>query len=105
MRSSIGKDQKIDSLSNTLGSLSLSVANSDASLIPVVGTKLTVKKEGRVNPLESTIEIKTRVLHKPISIEDIAPQLWVSQTPKLVRAYHRSGTFPAAAIGGRDGSY
>lgn len=95
MRSSIGKDQKIDSLSNTLGSLSLSVANSDASLIPVVGSKLTVKKEGRVNLLESTIEIKTRVCtnlfplkisrgcHKPLSLCELTTVQVHFQRPQL----------------------
>ena len=93
MPSSSSKDQEIDNLSYALGSWSLSVANSNASLIPVARSKLTVKQKGQVIPLESTIEIKTRVSHKPVSIEDIAPQLWVSQTPNLVRAYHRAGVF------------
>jgi len=44
-------------------------------------------------PLESTLEIKTRVVHKPLEIREVAPQLWISQTPKLVRAYHNKGTF------------
>lgn len=44
-------------------------------------------------PIESTLEIKTRVFHKPINVQDVLPQLWVSQTPNLVRAYHRNGLF------------
>ena len=93
MPSSCSKGKEIDSLSYALGSLSLSIAYSNACLIPVARSKLTVKQEGRVIPLESIIEIKTRVFHKPVSIEDIAPQLWTSQTPNLVRAYHRAGVF------------
>ncbi|KAI4253084.1 MAG: hypothetical protein L6R42_007709 [Xanthoria sp. 1 TBL-2021] len=50
-------------------------------------------KKGQVIPLGSTLEIKTRVVHKPLEIQEITPQLWISQTPKLVRAYHRKGTF------------
>lgn len=49
-------------------------------------------------PLESTLEIKTRVSHKPLEIQEIAPQLWVSQTPKLVRAYHQKGTFQTPVV-------
>lgn len=86
-----GKGQGIDSLSSALESLSLS--RPDTSLSDPTGSKLIVKEEGQVVPLESTLEIKTRVFHKPLTIQDIAPQLWVSQTPKLVRAYHRKGRF------------
>lgn len=60
--------------------------------------KLTIKEEGQVVPLESTLEIQTRVFHKPLEIQDVAPQLWVSQTFKLVRAYHRKGTFQGPEV-------
>lgn len=49
-------------------------------------------------PLESTLEIKTRVSHKSLDIQEVAPQLWVSQTPKLVRAYHQNGTFQRPVV-------
>jgi len=51
-----------------------------------------------VVPLESTLEIKTRIFHKPLEIQEVTPQLWVSQTPKLVRAYHRKGTFQGPEV-------
>ena len=86
--SSNSKEPENDSLSSMLGSLSLSPTNS-----PPTGSKLTIREEGQVIPLESTLEIKTRVSHKPLKIEEVAPQLWVSQTFKLVRAYHQKGTF------------
>ncbi|KAF1813560.1 hypothetical protein P152DRAFT_434802 [Eremomyces bilateralis CBS 781.70] len=82
------KEQGIDSLSSALGSLVLSTANNRP-----VKTNLIVKETGQAVPLESTLEIKTRVAHKPLTIQEVAPQLWVSQTPKLVRAYHRNGIF------------
>ncbi|OTA62221.1 hypothetical protein K449DRAFT_405605 [Hypoxylon sp. EC38] len=57
------------------------------------GSKLVIGHAGDGIPLESTIEIKTRVSHKPIDIHANAAQLWVSQTPKLIRAYHEEGVF------------
>ena len=86
-----------DSLSSMLGALSLSSADSSPGITPP-GSKLTVKEVGQVVPLESTLEIKTRVLHKPLEIQEVAPQLWVSQTPKLVRAYHQNGTFQRPVV-------
>ena len=90
--SSNSKELESDSLSSMLGSLSLSPADSPPDTTPT-GSKLTVKEEGQLVPLESTLEIKTRVSHKPLEIQEVAPQLWVSQTFKLVRAYHHKGTF------------
>lgn len=78
-------------LSGLLGSLSLSSTPKAPSIR--TGTKLTVREEGHMVPRESTLEIKTRVAHKPLVLNEVAPQLWASQTPKLVRAYHSRGTF------------
>ena len=86
-----------DDISNLLESLSISqpaVVKDTAS----AASKLTVHQEGRPIALESTLEIKTRVHHKPLKIADAAPQLWLSQTPKLVRAYHNRGIFSAAVV-------
>jgi hypothetical protein len=60
---------------------------------PSVQPKLTIKRESRVISWESILEIKTRVFHKSLKLSEIAPQLWISQTPKLVRAYHQRGKF------------
>jgi hypothetical protein len=79
-----------------LGALSLSSANKFPGSTP--GSKLVVKEEGEEVPLESTLEIKTRTLHKPLEISDVAPQLWISQTPKLVRAYHQNGKFQRPVV-------
>lgn len=56
-------------------------------------SKLVVQEKGKKVPISSTLEIKTRVSHKPFNIQEVLPQLWVSQTPNLVRAYHNRGTF------------
>ena len=63
-----------------------------------VQSKLTIKREGQVIPRESTLEIKTRVTHRPLELSEVAPQLWVSQTPKLVRAYHKRGKFSTPKV-------
>ena len=81
------------SLSSMLASLSLSPSNTTPT-----GSKLTMRKEGHVVQPESTLEIKTRVFHRPLHIHEVAPQLWVSQTPKLVRAYHIKGTFQTPKV-------
>ena len=91
------KESEKDVLSNMLGSLSLSPANSPPGATST-GSKLEVKQEGQVIPLDSTLEIKTRVSHKPLDNQDVMPQLWVSQTPKLVRAYHNNGTFKTPVV-------
>lgn len=70
------KNHTGDTHSSMLGALSLSPANSSPGITPA-GSKLIIKEEGQVVPLESTLEIKTRVSHKTLEIQEIAPQLWV----------------------------
>ncbi|KAH7016037.1 uncharacterized protein B0I36DRAFT_395699, partial [Microdochium trichocladiopsis] len=92
LQASSSKGPEYDGLSGMLASLSLS-PNTGLSVATSAGSKLRIRKEGEVVPLHSTLEVKTRVFHKRLEIRDVAPQLRVSQTPKLVRAYHRNGTF------------
>ncbi|KFY32063.1 hypothetical protein V493_00551 [Pseudogymnoascus sp. VKM F-4281 (FW-2241)] len=47
---------------------------------------------------EVSLHIDFGVVYKRIEIHDVAPQLWISQTPKLVRAYHHRGTFPVPEV-------
>lgn len=91
--SSSSKTLEADSLSNLMGTLSLTTNTGTSKATSPAGSKILIREEGRDVPLESTLEMKTRIAHKPLSISDVAPQLWVSQTPKLVRAYHRNGMF------------
>ncbi|KAK2595657.1 hypothetical protein QQS21_006630 [Conoideocrella luteorostrata] len=79
-------------LSNMLGSLALSPDDASPSATPL-GSELAVQKMGQQIPLGSTLEIKTRSRFKRLEVRDLAPQLWVSQTPKLVVAYHKRGMF------------
>ncbi|KAG6256511.1 hypothetical protein E4U24_005576 [Claviceps purpurea] len=55
--------------------------------------KVTVLHKGKIVPLESTLEIKTCNKRRSLVFRHIAPQLWVSQTPQLVRAYYDEGRF------------
>lgn len=86
------KKPENDDLSSMLESLSLD-SNTGPSYTVPVDSKLIIKEVGKVVPIESTLELKTRVFHKPICIKEVLPQLWVSQTPNLVRAYHKGGVF------------
>ncbi|CAG8954246.1 hypothetical protein HYFRA_00005866 [Hymenoscyphus fraxineus] len=90
------QEQVNDGLSSIFESLSVSPSKSVTTML--TGSELRIKNEGHLVPLESTLEIKTRVSHKPLNFNDIAPQLWVSQTPQLVRAYHNRGTFSEARV-------
>ena len=86
-----------DSLASMLGSLSLSPSTSTPSTTPQ-GSKLTLRQEGKITPLESTLEIKTRSARNQLDIEEVIPQLWASQTSKFVLAYHQNGFFPTPNV-------
>jgi hypothetical protein len=86
-----------DDISDLLESMSISQPAGLDGATPA-DSKLTVRRGGRPVALESTLEIKTRVYHKPLSIADVAPQLWLSQTPRLVRAYHEKGRFRVPVV-------
>lgn len=97
-QASRGREPDHDGISGLLASLSLSASTGRSATVTAAsaaaaGSKLSIRKEGEVVPLQSTLEIKTRVFHRRLGFRDVAPQLWVSQTPKLVRAYHRKGMF------------
>ncbi|KAG8158643.1 hypothetical protein KVR01_011765 [Diaporthe batatas] len=87
-----------EKLLDELASLSLSSLSLGTNYRHHHHQTLRVKKEGTVVPRESTLEIKTRVATKPIDFDEIATQLWASQTPKLVRAYHSRGVFQEPAV-------
>ncbi|KAI0970480.1 geranylgeranyl pyrophosphate synthetase [Xylaria arbuscula] len=85
-----------DELATSLGPLSLS---HDSPLnFPPTSSKLTVKRDGKSVPLSRTLAIKTRAVHHRLDIQEVAAQLWLSQTPKLVRAYHRGGAFETPEV-------
>lgn len=78
-----------DSLSDALKGLSLSkldtFGNNPAATMVETG--------GRAVDASSTLEIKTRAASRKIDMTEVFPQLWISQTPKLVVGYHRNGVF------------
>lgn len=81
-----------DNLAEILHSLSLT-SETTPTVQASVKSKLTIKREGQVVSREPTLEINTRDFHKPLELSEVAPQLWISQTPNLVRAYHQRGIF------------
>lgn len=85
--------KKADDLVTSMGSLSLFPIPGHTVDVPVK-SKLTIEHKGQIVPHESILEIKTRRSNRPLAIREIGPQLWVSQTTKLVRAYHNRGVFP-----------
>ncbi|KAF2844335.1 hypothetical protein T440DRAFT_523582 [Plenodomus tracheiphilus IPT5] len=62
------------------------------------GSKPVIRKEGQVVPLHLTLEVKTRVAHRPLAFEHVVAQLWISQTPNFVRAYHTKGAFAVQKV-------
>ncbi|RAQ60936.1 hypothetical protein AFCA_011028 [Aspergillus flavus] len=93
--SAVGPDQ--NSLSSMMESLSLR----PPKCVPCGASgrsKLLLRNEGQTVPADSILEIKTRVAHRPISMQEVLPQLWVSQTPNLVRAYHTNGVFASPKV-------
>ncbi|KAJ5699592.1 hypothetical protein N7536_002605 [Penicillium majusculum] len=81
-----------DSISSKMKSVSLSQTDVSPHTT-LTESGLSIRKDGEAVPLVSTLEIKTRSIKRPLTIREVAPQLWISQTPKLVRAYHTEGKF------------
>lgn len=84
-------DSENETFLNMMETLSLSRPENHPRL--PTKSKLVIQEKGKQVSIKSTLEIKTRVSHKPINIQEVLPQLWVSQTPNLVRAYHSRGIF------------
>ncbi|KAG6156282.1 hypothetical protein E4U37_000469 [Claviceps purpurea] len=72
----------------TPSSVNRTLPTVDPSLKEVI-----VLRKGHSVPLGSILEIKTRASVGSLEFDDVAPQLWVSQTSKLVRAFHAKGCF------------
>ncbi|ORY11542.1 hypothetical protein BCR34DRAFT_624793 [Clohesyomyces aquaticus] len=89
-----------DNLSSVLDALSLSnsISKAEESHPASRNSKLFLQKAGQAIPLSSTLEVKTRVAHKPLPFKNVVSQLWVSQTPNLVRAYHANGAFAVPVV-------
>ncbi|KAK3984548.1 hypothetical protein QBC44DRAFT_252700 [Cladorrhinum sp. PSN332] len=77
-----------DILSDAVRGLSLSGSESETT-----ATGLTILRSGGTADVDasSTLEIKTRAATRTLDMEEVFPQLWVSQTPNLAVGYHRTG--------------
>ncbi|KAI0192978.1 hypothetical protein EV127DRAFT_452443 [Xylaria flabelliformis] len=62
-------------------------SNSASTDLYSTSSRLTIRREGRTVPVDRTLAIKTRALCEEFSSDDAIPQLWISQTPNLVRAH------------------
>ncbi|KAI0816703.1 geranylgeranyl pyrophosphate synthetase [Xylaria sp. FL0064] len=87
----------VDELSSGLEPLSLMSHNNPLDLLPS-SSRLTLKRDGKSVPLSHTLAIKTRAIQYPLNFQEVAAQLWLSQTPNLVRAYHRGGIFDTPKV-------
>ncbi|KAI1282337.1 hypothetical protein F5Y07DRAFT_352194 [Xylaria sp. FL0933] len=87
----------VDELSSSLEPLSLMSHNNPLDLLPS-SSRLTLKRDGKSVPLSHTLAIKTRAIQYPLNFQEVAAQLWLSQTPNLVRAYHRGGIFDTPKV-------
>ncbi|KAL3479969.1 hypothetical protein BJX99DRAFT_244635 [Aspergillus californicus] len=63
----------------------------------VEGT-LKIIAEGQDVTIDSILELKTRTINRLIPMSEDLAQLWVSQTPNLVRAYHKGGLFVRSRV-------
>ncbi|KAI8710964.1 hypothetical protein NCS52_01509800 [Fusarium sp. LHS14.1] len=95
--STFGTKNPHDHLSDIMGTLSLSPTRNAPKTTPTV-SRLAITEEGRMVPPESILEIKTRASSRRLQVQEVAAQLWVSQTPKLVRAYHDRGKFQVPQV-------
>ncbi|KAH0425477.1 hypothetical protein CcaCcLH18_10936 [Colletotrichum camelliae] len=83
-----GKRSDIDDVSDLLGSMSVSKARDPTN------SRITVVTKGnQPTDVELILEIKTRAASRKLAMEDVLPQLWLSQTPLLVVAYHHQNYF------------
>ncbi|KAI3530198.1 hypothetical protein CABS02_14580 [Colletotrichum abscissum] len=86
--STAANESGINNLSDLLGSMSVSQARDPTN------SRITVVTEGnKPIDVESTLEIKTRAASRKLAMEDVIPQLWLSQTPLLVVAHHHQNYF------------
>lgn len=65
---------------------------------PRVISGVTVKPSGNntLVPQSALMKLKTRAEHKPLNMEDVGPQMYLSQVPYLYLAKHIKGNFQPA---------
>ncbi|KAI7972443.1 hypothetical protein EIK77_008906 [Talaromyces pinophilus] len=60
-----------DDLTSLINTLSLGPSASSTASPVSAKSKLMIKKEGKVVPIKSTLEIKTRTVYKPIDVQEV----------------------------------
>ena len=84
----------IDDLTSAIKSVSLKSSKEPGEETSgKTDSPLRVTLDGHDVVQDSLIEIKTRVKHRRIVMDEIAPQLFFAQVPHLIVAYHLRGTF------------
>jgi hypothetical protein len=73
-----------DDLSELVGGLALHEDNP---------SQIRTTRQGNLVSQSSIGEVKTRAAHRQLDMSDVLPQLWFSQTSRLVVGYHRGGRF------------
>ncbi|GAW20362.1 hypothetical protein ANO14919_098670 [Xylariales sp. No.14919] len=68
-----------------------SEAPCEARTFTLPESRMTIRKEGTILPVDSALEIKTCTSSEPLDFDGVAAELWVSQTRNLVIAHHESG--------------
>ncbi|TID18521.1 putative geranylgeranyl pyrophosphate synthetase protein [Venturia nashicola] len=63
------------------------LATNSSRYVPPAQRGVLIKLQGTSIPTSQVLEIKTRASSKGLKYSDIVPQMWVSQTPRLVAGY------------------
>ena len=93
--------EKADDLSEADKDLAMSGPSQNTPDRHIPGSDLVLRAQGQTVDRKLTLEIKTRkknVKGTGVGFSQFAAQLWVAQTPKLVRAYHVDGKFEVPLV-------
>ncbi|KAF2170659.1 hypothetical protein M409DRAFT_19474 [Zasmidium cellare ATCC 36951] len=81
-------DDNDDDIASMLDDLSLDTRGDKPSPVSILSSKLTIKKAGKEVSLASTLEIKTRVAHKPLPMDEGVFQVpTVEDTTAVIKSW------------------
>ncbi|KAG9019843.1 hypothetical protein FRB90_003433 [Tulasnella sp. 427] len=91
-------DDLVDALSDLLSTSKLSAgkATRAAKASPITGLTVKPSNNRTLVPQSSIIKLKTRADHNPLKMDDVGPQMYLSQVPYLYLAKHARGNFQPA---------
>ncbi|RAH81635.1 geranylgeranyl pyrophosphate synthetase [Aspergillus japonicus CBS 114.51] len=75
-----------DDVASAMGRSSPSILGPPTVISPY--SALRVCEGGQTVPTQSILEIKTKAERKPVDLQQVLPQMWVSQTSQLACAYY-----------------